>query len=272
MVNVKRGHKLCLKCKRSYKKKCTSNQCKCTIENYRSASKYMKNKTINYLKENNMEFYLCKICGEIVNKSHFDSEEHIQKFHSVCKINIKKSLENSFLTIECKFIDTIYNYIYIYSDLHFKKYIREIVLKKIDNTKFYKSYIIKKILLDFNYKNEKQYYSEKYNSNNIISDINNIEKLEKNDDILQPFLIKNNTTDYKYNLDKMYDDIDRINCIKSGNSITYINNMGCNIKITECELLHGNRFNFEKIPKIFYDSKVISVIKTKMKNALYIVI
>ena len=103
--------------------------------------------------------------------------ENIQKFHSVCKINIKKSLENSFLTIECKFVDTGYNY--IYSDLYFKKYIREIVLKNIDNTKFYKSYIIKKLVLDFNYQNEKQYYSEKYNSNNIIHDINNIEKLEK---------------------------------------------------------------------------------------------
>ena len=82
------------------------------------------------------------LCGEIVNKSHFDSEEHIQKFHSACKINIKKSLENSFLTIEYKFIDTGYNY--IYSDLYFKKYIREIVLKNINATKFYESYIIKR--------------------------------------------------------------------------------------------------------------------------------
>ena len=126
-------------------------------------------------------------------------------------------------------------------------------------------------MLDFNYQNEKQYYSEKYISANIIYDINNIEKLEKNDDILQPYLVKNNTTDYKYNLDKMYEDIDRVNCIKSGNSITYINNMGCNIKITECELLHGNQYNFEKIPKIIYDSKVISAIENKDEKCLYIV-
>ena len=89
MVNVKRSHELCLKCKSSYKTKCVSKQCKYIIENYKSASKYMKNKTINYLKENNMEFYLCRICGEIVNKSHFDSDEHIKKFNSVCKIEIK---------------------------------------------------------------------------------------------------------------------------------------------------------------------------------------
>ena len=192
-----------------------------------------------------MEFYLCKICGEIVSLTHFDTEEHIQKFNSVCKINIRKSLENSFITKECKFIDTRYNY--MYSDLYFKKYIREIILKNIDTTRFYKSYIIKKIMLDFNYQNEKQYYGEEYNSNNTIYDIDNIEKLEKNDDILQPYLIKNNTTDYKYTLDKMHEDIDRVNCIKLGNSITYINNMGCNMKITECELLKGSNFeNFQK--------------------------
>ena len=42
MVNVKRGHKLCLKCKSSYKTKCTSPKCKYTIEKYKTASKYMK--------------------------------------------------------------------------------------------------------------------------------------------------------------------------------------------------------------------------------------
>ena len=51
MVNVKRGHKLCLKCKSSYKFKCTSPKCKYTIEKYRSASKYVTLKTIDYLKK-----------------------------------------------------------------------------------------------------------------------------------------------------------------------------------------------------------------------------
>ena len=37
----------------------------------------------------------------------------------------------------------------------------------------------------------------------------------------------------------MYEDLEKVNFIKSGNSITYINNMGCDIKITERELLHG---------------------------------
>ena len=153
------------------------------------------------------------------------------------------------------------DYNYIYTDLYFKKHIKDIILKNIDTTKYYKSYIIKKNMLDFNYKAELQHYSEKYNGNNIINDINNIENLEKNDEYLKPYLIKNNTNDYRYDIDKMYEDLDKVNFIKSGNSITYINNMGCDIKITECELLHGSQFNFEEIPKIFYNSKVINIIK-----------
>ena len=61
----------------------------------------------------------------------------------------------------------------------------------------------------------------------------------------------------------MYEDLNKVNFIKSGNSITYINNKGCDIKITECELLQGDQYDFENIPKIFYNSKVINVIKNK---------
>ena len=127
MVNVKRGHKLCLKCKSSYKTKCTSKKCKYTIQKYKSASKYMKLKTIDYLKETKQEFYLCRICGEIVSRSHFDSEDHIKKFNSVISIDINKSFENAFISIKCQFFDTRYNYIYI--DLYFKKHIKDINIK-----------------------------------------------------------------------------------------------------------------------------------------------
>ena len=96
MVNVKSRHKLSLKCKGSYKTKCTSPPCKYIIDNYESSSKYMKLEIIDYLKENKMEFYLCRICSQIVNKSHFDSEEHIKKFNSVCDIEIKKIFSKSF--------------------------------------------------------------------------------------------------------------------------------------------------------------------------------
>ena len=66
-------------------------------------------------------------------------------------------------------------YNYIYSDLYSRKHIKELILKNIDVDKYYKSYIIKKSMLDFNNEKEKQYYSEKLNSNSILKDIQNIE-------------------------------------------------------------------------------------------------
>ena len=62
----------------------------------------------------------------------------------------------------------------------------------------------------------------------------------------------------------MYLDIDKVQCIESGLSVTIINNTGCQIKITECELIKGS--SFEKIPKIFYNSKIINIIKNKDKK------
>ena len=69
--------------------------------------------------------------------------------------------------------------IIIYTDLYFKNHIKDIILKNIDDTKYYKSYIIKKNMLNFNYKTEVVHYSDKFNnnSNNIINDINKIEIL-----------------------------------------------------------------------------------------------
>ena len=81
----------------------------------------MKLKIIKYLKENDIEFYMCRICAQIVDKEHFFTEEHINKLNTVCKIKIDKSLRESFITIKCKFIDNRYNY--IYTDLYFKKHI-----------------------------------------------------------------------------------------------------------------------------------------------------
>ena len=124
-----------------------------------------------------MEFYLCRICQDIVSKSHFDSEEHIKKFNTVCDIEIKKSFKGAFLSIKSQFYDTRYNY--IYTDLYFKKHIKDILLKNINDTKYYKSYIIKKNMLSFNYKSELHHYSDKFNGNNILNDINKIEILEK---------------------------------------------------------------------------------------------
>ena len=263
MVNVKRGHKLCQDCKKSYKNKCNTPSCKYTIKNYENSSKYMKLKIIKYLKDNFIEFYMCRICGQIVDKNHFDTEKHIEKFNSVCKIDIDKSLKDTFIKIKCKFNDIRYNY--IYTDLYFKKHIKDIILKNINTNKYYKSYIIKKNMLEFNHgSNDPMYISEKHDSNNILYDIENIEHLEDNKERnLKPYLIKYSSSDYDYKIKKMYEDIEKINFKKSGDSIYYINSVGCEFHITECELLKGSNYNFEKIPKIFYNSKLISVIKNK---------
>ena len=188
MVNVKRGHKLCQICKSSYKTKYTSPKCKYTIEKYKNASKYMKLKTIDYLRDTKQELYLCRICQEIVKKEHFDSEEHIKKFNSVISIDIITSFEYSFILIKIHFYDTRYNY--IYTDLYFKKHIKDIILKNIDSTRYYKSYILKKNMISFNYKDNLQHFSEKYDSNDILNDINKIQFLEKNDYYMKPYLIK----------------------------------------------------------------------------------
>ena len=65
MVNVERGHKLCQNCKSSYKIKCTSPQCKYTIENYKTQSKYMKLKTIDYLKRTKFNFIFVKYVAKL---------------------------------------------------------------------------------------------------------------------------------------------------------------------------------------------------------------
>ena len=118
MANVKRNHKLCQDCEKGYKIKCNTPNSKYTIKNYKNATKCTKQKIKKYSKENEIEFYMCRICSEIVNEEHFESEEHIEKLDSVYKINIEKSLEKSFIKIKCKFIDIRYNF--IYTDLYFK--------------------------------------------------------------------------------------------------------------------------------------------------------
>ena len=62
----------------------------------------------------------------------------------------------------------------------------------------------------------------------------------------------------------MYFDLGEIQMIESGLTITVINNTGCQIKISECELIKGS--SFENIPKIFYNSKIINIIQNKDKK------
>ena len=69
----------------------------------------------------------------------------------------------------------------------------------------------------------------------------------------------------------MYEDLDKINFKETGDSVYNILSSGVEIFITECNILEGSNYNFEKMPKIFYNSKVISIIKIKIKNVLFII-
>ena len=93
----------------------------------------MKNKIIKYLKENEIPYFSCKICQDIVIEDHFDSKEHIDKFNSACQIDIRK-FKDSCLVIDITFIDDRYNFVYI--DRYFKKHIKDLILKNINAEKY----------------------------------------------------------------------------------------------------------------------------------------
>ena len=114
------------------------------------------------------------------------------------------------------------------------------------------------------------YISEKHDSNNIIYDIENLEKNEKRN--LKPYFIKNSAIKYNHKIKKMEEDITKVNFKESGNSIYYMNSVGCEIFMTECELLKGSNYIFENVPKMFYIVELLMLLKTKIKNVLYIVI
>ena len=120
-------------------------------------------------------------------------------------------------------------------------------------------------MLEFNQgKRDPMYISEKHDSNNILYDIKHLENLEKNEERnFKPYLVKNSAIEYNYKIKKIYEDIEKVNFKEFGNSIYYVNSVGCEIFITECQLLKGANYNFEEIPKIFYSSRVINVIKNK---------
>ena len=81
-----------------------------------------------------------------------------------------------------------------------------------------------------NYERSDIYYSEKFNCKNILDDIDNIQNLEKNDDKMEPLLMKNDINkDYDYDVDQMFEDLDEVNFKKSGESVYYINTIYCTI-------------------------------------------
>ena len=95
-------------------------------------------------------------------------------------------------------------------------------------------------MLEFNHRTmEPMYVFEKFNSNDILNDISNIENIERKKQNLKPYLIKDSVSGYNYKNKKMQEDITKVHFKKSGDSIYNINNVGCDIFILECHLLKG---------------------------------
>ena len=55
---------------------------------------------------------------------------------------------------------------------------KDIIFKNTDINKYYKSYILEKNMISFNNRDHQMFYSEKYNSNDIINDINNLQLMK----------------------------------------------------------------------------------------------
>ena len=67
-------------------------------------------------------------------------------------------------------------------------------------------------MLEFNHRTmEPKYVSEKFDSNDILNNVSNIENLERKKQNLKPYLIKNSASDYNYEIKKMEEDIKKVN-------------------------------------------------------------
>ena len=68
-------------------------------------------------------------------------------------------------------------------------------------------------MLEFNQgKRDPMYISEKHDSNDIPYDIENLEHLEENKDRnLKPYLIKSSASEYNYKINKMQNDLEKVN-------------------------------------------------------------
>ena len=132
---------------------------------------YKHNKAyLKYCKE--CEKFDCLLCKEIVNKEHYFSKKHIDKFNNNVSIKIRTSIKK-------KFIDIIIDFHIIakdvfYKDLYFKDKLKSLILKHRNKNKNYKinpykyNQSVKDDLTNF--------WIEKFNINNM-AEIDNIDKL-----------------------------------------------------------------------------------------------
>ena len=197
--------------------------------------------------------YNCLLCDKYIPKDHYFSKEHINNFENNISIKTKDSIKK-------KFIDLIFDFHIIdknvfYKDLHFKDYLKKLIIKNCDNDKNYKITLYK-----FNQAlvkhNDLKYWVEKYILQNI-SDIDNIDKLKiknnRNDldliNIGNSEIPNHNPEDNleELNILSMHEDYD--------SSIMTIQNSRLIVKISECDIFSpGNEIY--KIPEIFFRKEI----------------
>ena len=263
MINIKKGHGLCEEHDESYLKECS--QRKLDLKNYDKSSQYLKEQIIKKYDEKGVELYKCRLCDKLVERDHYFSKEHIDNFNSNITISFRNSIRNKFIDIICDFHK--FNKNIFYEDLYFQYKMKKLVLKHCSKNRTYKISIYK-----FNQSINNisgitiHYWIEKYDSNNILSDIDNIEKLNTAnfDNNLKPIVVHGNEIEETDKISGGNIDLEDINIlcdqVGSGNSINIIQHTRCIFKISESDLFSAGD-QFENIPELFYKLKNLLIIK-----------
>ena len=210
------------------------------------------------VKKSDIDRYNCILCNKYIPKDHYFSKEHINNFQNNISIKIKDSIKK-------KFVDLIFDFHIIdknvfYKDLHFKDYLKKLIIKNCDNDKNYKITLYKfnQALMKHN---DIKYWVEKYILQNI-NDIDNIDrlKLENNRNDLDLINIGNSEIPNhnpennleELNILSMHEDYD--------SSIMIIQNSRLIVKISECDVFSGGN-EINKIPEIFFKKRNLLIMK-----------
>ena len=271
MINIKKNHSLCEEHNESYLKECS--QCKLDLVNYDKSSQYLKEQIIKNYDKKGIELFKCHLCDKLVEKDHYFSKEHIDIFNNNITISFRNSIKNKLIDIICDFHKCNKNA--FYEDLYFKHKMKKLVLKHCSKDKTNKISIYK-----FNQSINNiseisfHYWIEKYDSNDILSDIDNIEKLNTAnfDNNLKSIVVGGNevkVTDKIVSGGDNNIDLEDINIlcnqVGSGNSINIIQHTRCILKISESDLFSAGD-QFENIPELFYKLKNLLIIKNNDKK------
>ena len=239
------------------------------MKNYDKSSQYLKEQIIKNYDEKGIELYECHLCDKLVEKDHYFTKEHIDIFNNNITISFRNSIKNEFIDIISDFHKCNKNA--FYEDLSFKHKMKRLVLKHCSKDKTYEISIYK-----FNQSINNigeisiHYWIKKYDSNNILSDIDNNEKLNTAnfDNDLKPIVVNGNKIEETDKISGGNINLEDINIlcdqVGSGNSINIIQHTRCIFKISESDLFSAGD-QFENIPEFFYKLKNLLIIKIMIK-------